>query len=206
MRNGTTRFGLLALLALFACQHGAGRGLRLEGCPGVLRPTEEIAGDFRLEQRVHIRAKSGEIALRIVAEKRGPTLVVIGLNPLGVKLFSVIQTKRKVQVDALPARVVPIPPIDVLHDLHRARFLDAGVAPDASGRAEGIRDGTRIVETWRDGVLRQRRFSRVEGLPSGEVIVDFAVPAPNESPRVQIRNDGCGYSASFETLAWETLR
>jgi len=206
VHSGFVRCALFAMLALPACQHAAGRGARIAECPGELLSTQEIEADFRSEMRVHFRAESEDVALRVVAEKLGTSLVVIGLSPLGAKLFTVVQTNRDVAIDALPGRVVRVPPIDVLRELHRMRFLEAGVPPGEHGRAELVRDGTRILEIWRDGVLAQRSFSRVSGSPSGEVTVVYAAPTPGVPPRAVIQNDWCGYSVSIETLDEETLR
>jgi hypothetical protein len=170
-----------------------------------LRSTAEIRANFRLDQRVRIRTQRGEIALRIAVEKRGSRLVLIGLNPLGAKLFTVVQMGSETLVESLPAAVVQVPPLNVLRDLHRTRFLGADVAPDASGRAEAVRDGTRVVEIWRDGALRRRSFTRVAGRPRGEIVVEFDPPQRGAAPRAQIRNGWCDYDAAIETLAEEAL-
>lgn len=199
------RIAPLVAFALVACRQYPLAGAQLAECPGALRSTAEIRADFRLDQRVRIRTRRDEIALRIAVEKRGSRLVLIGLNPLGAKLFSVIQTGSEASVESLPAAVVQVPPLNVLRDLHRARLLGADVAPDASGRAEAVRDGTRIAEFWRDGALRRRSFSRVSGRPPGEVVVEFDPPDAGAAPRVRIRNGWCDYTAEVETLRDETL-
>jgi len=204
VRRRSARIALLAAFALAACRHLPLAGGQLAECPGALRSTGEIRSDFRLEQRVRIRSERDDVALRLAVEKRGPRLVLIGLNPLGAKLFTVIQTGSEVSVESLPAAVVQVPPLNVLRDLHRARFLGAGVAPDASGRAETVRDGTRIAELWRDGVLKRRSFSRVSGRPRGEIVVEFESPGA-DAARVQIQNGWCGYTALFETLSEAAL-
>jgi hypothetical protein len=205
VRRRSARIALLAAIALAACRHLPLAGGQLAECPGALRSTGEIRTDFRLEQRVRIRSERDDVALRLAVEKRGPRLVLIGLNPLGAKLFTVIQTGSEASVESLPAAVVQVPPLNVLRDLHRARFLGADVAPDVGGHAEAVRDGTRVVELWRDGVLLRRSFARVSGRPHGEIVVEYDPPQRGAAARVQIRNGWCGYEAGIETLSEETL-
>ncbi|HEY5658638.1 MAG TPA: DUF3261 domain-containing protein [Myxococcota bacterium] len=205
MRERAALWAAIAALACATCQHPPVGGRTLADCPGALRPVGEIPEDFRLEQRLRIRAPRASASLRIAVEKRGTRLVLIGLNELGAKLFTVVQTDGEVQVEALPAAVLPVAPLGVLRDLHRVRFLGAGAAPDASGRAEGLYDGTRITETWRAGALVRRSFQR-EADPGGErVIVEFNRPDAASPARVRIENGWCGYTALIDTLDEEPL-
>lgn len=191
---------LLAGLLSVACQQPLPGLQRFAGCPGALVSVGEIREDFLLEQRVRIRSRDANASLRIAVEKRGSRLVLIGLNELGAKLFTVIQTQEDVEVDALPAAVVPVSPLDVLRDLHRIRFLGTGVRPDARGRAEALHDGTRITEYWSRGALRRRTFAREAEPDRGEVSVHFVSPT-----RVRVENGWCDYTATFDTLAEEPL-
>jgi len=205
MTRRVARVALFAAIALVACQHLPFGGGRIAECPGALRSVDEIRSNFRLDQRVWIRAPRAEVALRLAVEKRGSRLVLIGLNPLGAKVFTVIQEGSVVLVEALPAAVVEVPPVNILRDLHRIRFLGAEVPPDASGRAAVVRDGTRIAEEWRGGALQHRSFERVAGRPRGEVDLVFDGQTEGAGGRVRIENGWCDYSAVFETLSEEAL-
>ena len=199
MRERAALAVLLAALASTACQHlFASR--HLAGCPGALVPVAEIQEDFLLDQRVRIRSQDTNASLRVAVEKRGPRLVLIGLNELGAKLFTVIQTQDDVDVDALHPAVVPVSPLDLLHDLHRIRFLRVDTPPDARGRAEALRDGTRIAEYWSRGALRRRSFTLESKPERGEVTVHF-----DTSTRVRVENAWCSYTAVIETLNEEPL-
>lgn len=206
MRRGAARFVFFAVVAAAACQHWSAGQRDLAECPGALRPVDEFATDFRLDQRVRIRAARTDASLRLAVEKRGSRLVVIGLNALGAKLFTVIQTGGEVEIESLPAAVVPVPPLNILRDLHRVRFLATETPPDARGLAHALRDGTRITEQWSDGVLRRRTFARVAGAPHGEVSVEFGELAKEGFTRVRIENGWCGYTAIVDTLVDESLR
>jgi len=205
VREWAALAALLAALVSAACQHRLLGARYLAECPGALRPVGEIREDFRLDQRVRIRSQDANASLRIAVEKRGSRLILIGLNELGAKLFTVIQTQGAVEVDALPAAVVPVPPLDVLRDLHRIRFLGVDVPPDARGRAEALRDGTRIVEYWRGGVLRRRTFAREAEPERGEVSVHYSHPSGPEPTRVRVENGWCNYTAVVDTLTEEPL-
>lgn len=205
MREWAALAALLAALVSAACQHRLLGARDLAECPGALRSVGEIREDFRLDQRVRIRAPRTDVSLRIAVEKRGSRLVLIGLNELGAKLFTVIQTQDAVEVDALPAAVVPVPPLDVLRDLHRIRFLGVDVPPDSRGRTEAVRGGTRIAEYWSNGALRRRTFVR-EGDPDGsQVSVEFSRPDGPKPARVRVENGWCNYTAVIDTLAEEPL-
>jgi hypothetical protein len=91
-------------------------------CPGEIRSTDEIAGDFSFRERVIVSAEDVNFPFELIAQKRGRELVLIGISPLGAKLFSVVQRGLETRVDALPGAALPVPPLNVLRDLHRFRF------------------------------------------------------------------------------------
>jgi len=196
---------LVSLLpALSACAHLPGPPRALAECPGTLRSTDEIVGDFRLQQRVRIRSGEREIALRLAAEKRGRRLVVVGLNAFGAVVFQSVQTGGALTVDALPAPALEVPPVNVLRDLHRVHFLAAQAPPAAAGTVQAVRDGVRITEVWSGAGLERRRFERVTEGPSQVVTVVFA-SGPGGAPTATLVNQGCGYTATFVTIDQESL-
>jgi hypothetical protein len=91
-------------------------------CPAEIRSTEGIPGDFEIRERVTVWTEDVDFPFELVVQKRGRELVLVGLSPMGAKLFSVVQVGIETDVDALPAAVLPIPPLNVLRDLHRFRF------------------------------------------------------------------------------------
>jgi hypothetical protein len=187
-----------------ACAHLPGAPRALRECPGTLRSTDEIGGDFRLQQRVRIRSGEPEIALRLVTEKRGRRLVVVGFNAFGAVVFQSVQTGGELTLDALPAPALEVPPVNVLRDLHRVRFLAADAPPDANGTYQAVWDGVRITEIWRGAELEERRFERVTEGPPEAVVVRYAI-GPDGAPSATIDNPGCGYTATFVTIEEEKL-
>ena len=91
-------------------------------CPAEIRSIDEIPGEFTIRYRVTVLAEDLNFPFELIVQKKGRELVLIGLSPLGAKVFSVIQTGTETDVDALPRAVLPIPPLNVLRDLHRLRF------------------------------------------------------------------------------------
>jgi len=71
-------------------------------------------------------------------QKRGDELVLVGLHALGAKLFSVRQVGTRVEVDALPARALAIPPENVLRDLHHLRWASTAPEPGVVRIADGV--------------------------------------------------------------------
>jgi hypothetical protein len=111
-----------ALLGCSACSSLPMRSRAIPDCPGEIYSTHQIPGNFAARERVTVTAKDLDFPFELVVQKSGDDLVLIGLSPLGAKLFSVVQIGTEPSVDALPAAVLPIPPLNVLRDLHRLRF------------------------------------------------------------------------------------
>ena len=91
-------------------------------CPGAIRSTDDIRGDFTIRERVTVRAEGVDFPFELIVQKKQRELILVGLSPLGAKLFSLVQTGIEIDLDALPGAVLPIPPLNVLRDLHRFRF------------------------------------------------------------------------------------
>jgi hypothetical protein len=165
-----------------------------------------MGSDLLLRQRVRVEGAGVDLRLHLVVEKRGGALAVLGFDPIGAKLFSVVQSGVQTQVEALPAAVLAVPPLNLLRDLHRVRFLGAGAPPGGEGSSAVVRGGTRIREEWRGGALRRRSFERVDGAPAGVVRVEFpSPPAAGATASARVENGWCGYTASFDTLSEEPL-
>jgi hypothetical protein len=98
-------------------------------CPGALLPTRQIEGEFQIRLRARAQGDDLDWRLELVAQKRGDALVLIGLDAFGAKSFVLTQRGSEVSVER-PRGRLPLPPIDLLRDLHRARFLPETAPPE----------------------------------------------------------------------------
>jgi len=119
-----TRLLVTSILLSFAsaCSGFPHASRSIGNCPSEIRSTDEIPGDFTIRHRVTVSAEDLDFPFELIVQKKGRELVLVGLSPFGTKLFTVIQTGIETDVDALPRAVLPIPPLNVLRDLHRLRF------------------------------------------------------------------------------------
>ena len=195
---------LLASALLGAgCLQLPGRGRAIPDCPGEWASTQAIGGDFLLRQRLLVTRGEQAFALELVAQKRGDELLLLGLHPFGAKLFTLRQRGLETSVDAAPAPALEVPPLNVLRDFHRARFLGLASAGPEGSFAER-RDGTEVRELHEAGRLRRRSFRRLDGDPPGVVELRFDAPDAGAA-RVTIENGWCGYRAELTTVSEQAL-
>jgi len=206
MRSHWRAVLLFAAASTAGCQHLPGRPRAIPDCPGEWVATQAIRGDFLLRQSLIVTRGDRVFALHLVVQKSGDELLLIGLHPFGAKLFTLRQRGLETSVEAAPAPALDVPPLNVLRDLNRARFLRVASA-GADGSFAERRDGTEIRE-WREGGRLQRRsFRRLAADPPGVVELRFDTPAADAEAgeRVTIDNDWCGYRAELTTLSAEAL-
>lgn len=124
------RVALPLLLAATQLGCASWRGLppRIADCPGELVSTEALGDDFVARERYRVTRADESLRVDLVIQKRGDQLVLLGFDPLGAKLFQIVQRGTSTEVEAMPRAVVGVPPLNVLRDVHRARF---GAATDA---------------------------------------------------------------------------
>lgn len=120
---------------------------RLADCPGPLRDTREIAGDFVRQERMRVRGGGVDAAFGLVLEKRGERLVVLGFNAFGAKAFALRQSGLAVESESFLGRALPVPPENVLRDLHRAYFLTPAQAAASERGVREDEDGTLHVRS-----------------------------------------------------------
>ncbi len=130
------RRSLAPMLALpiAGCAMLAGLPPRIPACAGALVPTQQLGSDFVARERFSLTHADRSVHLDLVLQKRDNVLVLIGFDPLGAKLFTVVQRGSETEVDAAPAAILAVPPLNVLRDVHRARFnapTDAEVTTSA---------------------------------------------------------------------------
>jgi hypothetical protein len=101
-------------------------------------------GDFRLRERVRVEGGGVDVALELVAERRGERLVVVGFNAFGAKAFALTQRGLEVDAESFLGRALAVPPENVLRDLHAARFA----RPDAPARVAVARPGCGYTATF----------------------------------------------------------
>ena len=125
------RLGLAwAALALFGCRTLAPPAPlavlalpRLASCPGGLRSTDEIEGDWIVHERIRVVGGGVDESFGLVLQKTGPKLVLLGLTPFGAKAFGVTQIGIETWTQSYLGAALPVPPENVLRDVHRAHFL-----------------------------------------------------------------------------------
>jgi hypothetical protein len=142
---------LLACLVPFAGCASLGLGLARSlpdgggECPGALVPTQQIEGEFLLRQSVRVQGDGLDWRLSLVAQKRGDTLLLIGLDAFGGKQFLLTQTGSAVEVER-PRGRLPLSPVSLLLDWQRVRLAEPGAAPEAGVSVTRAADGGVTIE------------------------------------------------------------
>lgn len=150
-RRALVALALLAAAAAGAgtgCQalrHGLSRPPRLADCPGPIAPVASLpGGDFLLRERVRVRGGEVDAGFELVAERRGDRLTVVGLNAFGAKAFTVVQRGTAVESVSHLGPMLPVPPRNLLRDLHAARLA----TPDTPARIDVTRPGCPYTTTF----------------------------------------------------------
>lgn len=114
-------------------------------CPGALLPVAEMGPDFSVQARYRVRSGGREEALTLVAEKRGERLVLLGLDPLGTLVLSLVQEGREVRRERHLRPLFPFAPENALRDFQRVRFADALAGSEDDARVEDRGNATLLT-------------------------------------------------------------
>jgi Protein of unknown function (DUF3261) len=123
------RLALAALALALGCRTLAPPPLvlaplpHLPDCPGPLRSTNDLEGDWIVHERIRVRGDHVDASFGLVLQKTGPKLVLVGLTPFGAKAFSVTQIGIEIWSESYLGPALAVPPANVLRDVHRAHFL-----------------------------------------------------------------------------------
>jgi hypothetical protein len=96
---------------------------KIASCPGGLRSTNEIEGDWVIHERIRVVGGGVDESYGLVLQKTGPKLVLLGLTPFGAKAFGVTQIGVETWTESYLGAALAVPPENVLRDVHRAHFL-----------------------------------------------------------------------------------
>lgn len=147
--------------------------------PGLVRPPAVLGRQVVWRQRVSAAWQGGEgreggqRGFDAVAQCQGETLTVLGLSPMGSVGFVVTLQGETLSLTNETGEPLPFPPRCVMLDFQRVHYpwvADPGrVLPDG----EHVRElgGERVVERWQAGRPVERRFTRLDGAPAGELVV-----------------------------------
>jgi hypothetical protein len=178
--------------------------------PGVLHAPADYAADFVIDQRVTASFEEEHQSFRAILEKRGDSLVMVGLGPHGGRAFVLSQHGTDVTFESQLPEELPFPPEYMLLDVHRAWLVGLPGAPMPDGEHRGTIDDEEIVETWADGRMLTRSFRRLDDVPPGIVSItyagglspDLAAPPPS---RVVLENGWYGYRLELDELTRRPL-
>lgn len=207
---------LLLLSAVAGCRSTqAPAPLDERDYPGTLQPPANLAVEAVWQQRVVAQwHPPGQEPQRrgfdAALQRRGDELTVLGLSPMGSIGFTITQSDDGIAVDNRMQDQLRIPPRFILLDVQRAFYpiaaldAEAAAAADTSaadGERSAVVDGERVTERREGGVLRERRFERVDGTPAGTITItyewgqaDWALPT-----RALLDNGWFGYQLTIDT-------
>ena len=96
---------------------------KLASCPGGLRPTSEIEGDWVIHEQIRVVGGGIDESFGLVLQKTGPKLVLLGLTRFGTKAFGVTQIGVETWSESYLGPALSVPPENVPRAVHRAHFL-----------------------------------------------------------------------------------
>jgi hypothetical protein len=206
------------LCALAGCGHSARSTVILTTDPAeypcVLHDPGTFPDDFMVRQSLVIRAQrdgkpvTGQ--LDAVVQKQGDTLLIVGFGPMNMKAFTLTHRGNRIELVQFMGPELPFSPRNVVVEVHRVFFkrLPAPTQAGYSGVVRGELDGETVEETWRDGQLRSRRFTRPDGALRGAIRVELGPGCDRvhcEPESATLYNEGFGYTLTIVNEGYERL-
>jgi hypothetical protein len=182
--------------------------------PGVLHDPRTLPHDFMVRQSLTIRTqregKPVEAAFDAVVQKQGDTLLIVGLGPMDAKAFTITQRGDRIQFTRFMGPGLPFSPRNVVVDVHRVFFKRLPPPAEAgySGVVRGELDGELVEETWRDGQVRARIFTRPGSTLRGAIRVQLGEgcgPSHCEPASATLHNEWFGYKLEIVNQGYERL-
>ncbi|MHB8418420.1 MAG: DUF3261 domain-containing protein [Myxococcales bacterium] len=160
-----------------------------------------------LRQHVVARHAGRQGSFDAVLQKRGPTVLVVALTPFGTDAFDLEWRGGELRFRSHVAMELPFPARYVFDDVARTYFAGLPGAPLSDGVHVADAGGERITESWKDGRLLRRTFARLEGLPRGEIRIDYGGGmAGDRLPGVvEFDNGWIGYHLTISTVSEQAL-
>ncbi|MFO0624608.1 MAG: DUF3261 domain-containing protein [Polyangiales bacterium] len=174
--------------------------------PGALEDPARYEGSFMMRQRVEVALPTRTLRFEAVLQKQGAALTLVGLTPFGTRAF--VLEQRGVEVSFTPTlpMELPFPARYMMIDIQRVFLRSAGRGAAADGVREASVAGEAVRETWANGRLMRRSFSR-PGDPGGADAEYEGGMLGRAAPRVvRYRNRWGDYALTITTLAQQTLR
>lgn len=183
-------------------------GLRASGA---LLPAGALPGTLFMRQWVTIRwgdddgdgDGEGEVSFEAVLQKRGDTLLLLGLDALGRIGFRIALEDERVSLENRSGRELPFAPEYILADVQRIFYpwLPDDVACRRCER-RGNRSGLEIVERWDEGRRVARTFARTQRPSEVGICVRYEAAGRGASERFRatLRNDWRGYAIEVVEL------
>ncbi len=202
------------LLAANACHppdpEVASPGSAAVGYPGTLLAPAKLGPDVQWEQRVTAQWGEGKRrSFDAVLSKVGDELLILGLGPMKVPGFVVRLHEGEVDitVDKRMPESLPFAPRYIVLDVQRVFFPWIPGGPPRDGERHHLGDGERVTERWAGGRLIERRFTRADARPPGEIVVRYEGwhDGQDAPARAVLDNGWFGYTLTIETLVQQRL-
>jgi len=134
MRVGCGVAALVVVVALGGCRTLLTLSRpTLPPCATPLVSTEAMGEKFWARYGVRVRVGEVDERFTLVAERSDAGLALVAWNPFGAELFALVQEGSEVVQRGAVLPGFPVPPRNVLGDLHRLRFLGEGGQADDGG-------------------------------------------------------------------------
>ena len=209
MGTGTfVSFALTSLALVLTACGGASEHAGPPRYPGTLRPANELGPDVMMRQQLEADWGDDRQGFEAVLQKQGDEMVLLGLGPHGGRAFLLEHRGGEIHFETFVDLDLPFPPRYVLLDVQRTFFPYLSTEPLPDGIHEGVVDGEKVTERWRDGRLVERRFERLDGDPEGVIRVDYGpglVFGQRPPQSITLDNGWFGYTLRVRTVDHQPL-
>lgn len=167
--------------------------------PAPLVASEEMPGDFVLQQRIGFRWDGGEGTLDAAVESACGELTIVLLTPFGTRGTVIRQRGWQVEVTGGHGGPLPFAPERILLDVQRTYLAPPANAPRVGTRERRIGE-QRIEETWDDGRLVERVFHPTRD-GDDRVRIRYREGAAPDAPSAVLESERYRYQLDVTVLA-----
>jgi hypothetical protein len=199
---------------------GAQQGARAGGLlaadegayPFTLLPPASLARDFMVRQSLSVsvlrdgKREGGKFDA--VLQKRGDTLLVLGLGPMSTRAFSIEYRGGAIQFEQKFGPRLPIAPRAILVDVERVYLAHLPTPVEGfTGRLTGTLGGELVTEDWAAGTLMKRWFERPDRFKEPLTIELGAgyTTALADPHRIVLHNPWVGYDVTITSDGAEAI-